>query len=91
MYWDRDLLNAMAVLICCEILKNRKTIEHLYQQLALLVLVKIIVACMRHVCQIVIGCWFYFLCYHQFIAMGALFYSPVDFTDASDLNPLMQV
>jgi len=45
MYWDRDLLNAMAVLICCEILKNRKTIEHLYQQLALLVLVKIIVAC----------------------------------------------
>jgi len=25
------------------------------------------------------------------IAMGALFYSPVDFTDASDLNTLMQV
>jgi len=23
--------------------------------------------------------------------MGALFYSPVDFTDASDLNTLMQV
>jgi len=25
------------------------------------------------------------------IALGALFYSPVDFTDASDLNTLMQV
>ena len=25
------------------------------------------------------------------VAMGALFYSPVDFTDASDLNTLMQV
>jgi len=25
------------------------------------------------------------------VAVGALFYSPVDFTDASDLNNLMQV
>jgi len=25
------------------------------------------------------------------VAMGALFYSPVDFTDASDLSTLMQV